>query len=164
MSRHRTFYLLRFFVIVLLLGIYQPSVAQDYPSGHQALEIFDEAGMAAAPTWVQYWVFFMLATFAAGLLFVWRQPVARWVVGGFVLGMVFLMAVAPALEIVPLSGFIALCHIIFWSPGLYQLLRERPFLKDKSPFAIWSGLMTAVILFSFVFDLRDAAIYLNHIL
>lgn len=141
-----------------------PALAQDYQSGHQALELFDQAAWATTPTWVRYWIMFMAATFAAGLLFVWKHPIARWATGGFILGLIFTSVIAPLFDIPPLSGFIGLCHIIFWSPALYLLVKHKPFLHGASPFAIWSGLMTAVILFSFVFDFRDAFIYLRHVL
>ena len=139
--------------------------AAEYTKGHQALQVFDQDGMAAAPRWVMLWVMFMAASFAAGLFFVLRHAIARWVVGGFIVGFA-VTAIAPMLGVVVLSGFIALVHIICWSPGLYQLLSKRPFLPGNdgySAFSIWSGLITGVILFSWIFDIRDAAIYLQHI-
>lgn len=33
-----------------------------------------------------------------------------------------------------------------------------------SIYALWSGAITAVIIFSFIFDIPDAAIYLDHML
>ena len=140
--------------------------AAEYSKGHAALQIFDQEGMAAAPRWVMVWVMFMAASFAAGLFFVLRHVIARWVVGGFVVGFA-VTAIAPLLGVVVLSGFIALVHIICWSPGLYQLLSKRPFLPGNdgySAFSIWSGLITCVILFSWIFDIRDAVIYLQHII
>ena len=106
----------------------------------------------------------MTAAFAAGLLFVWRHSIARWVVGGLLMSVFTTMFILPAMGLTILSGLVALMHVIFWSPGLYLLLTKRPFLQDRSAFAIWSGVITGVILFSFVFDIRDAAIYLHHVL
>lgn len=151
-------------VSLLCLILTTSAYAADYEKGHQALQIFDNEGIAATPQWVMIWVMFLAASFAAGLFFVLRQPIARWVVGCFIAGIAFL-SIAPMLGIVQLSGFIALMHLIFWSPALYQLLTKRPFLAaPQTPFSIWSAVITAVILFSFVFDIRDAVIYLNHIL
>ena len=48
-------------------------------------------------------------------------------------------------------------------PG-FVLLKRRPFLQGRSPYALWSGAITAVIIFSFIFDIPDAAIYLDHML
>jgi len=53
-------------------------------------------------------------------------------------------------------------HVIFWTPGLVMLLRKRTFLKEKSLYGVWTGLMTGVIVFSFIFDIRDSVIYLDH--
>ncbi|MEM7661686.1 MAG: hypothetical protein AAF292_05515 [Pseudomonadota bacterium] len=139
------------------------ATAQEYTHGNGALELFDSEGIANSPTWVRIWIIFMLASFAAGLLFVRRRIEARMVVGGFVLGMLALMVLQGAFGLPPISGFIALIHLIAWTPGLIVLLRRRTFLKERSLYGAWTGLITAVILFSFVFDIRDAAIYLDHI-
>ncbi len=138
--------------------------ATGYESGHTALEVWNAEGQANAPQWVQIWLMIMLASFALGLLFIWKRVEARWVVGGFITAILISRLGIPAMGIVKLSGLVALVHLIFWSPALYLLLKNRPFLKERSFYALWSGLITAVILFSFIFDIRDAAIYLDHIL
>lgn len=155
------------FWLLLALGIAISTGAQaatGYESGHSALQVWNAEGQANAPQWVQIWLMIMLASFALGLLFVWKRVEARWAVGGFITSIVVSGFVIPALGLVSLSGLIALMHLIFWSPALYFLLKNRPFLKERSFYALWSGLITAVILFSFIFDIRDAAIYLDHIL
>ncbi len=136
----------------------------EYESGHGALQVFDADGRAASPLWVRIWVGFMLATFAAGLIFVWRHPIARWAVGGIVVSFFVTPFLFQALGLPYLSGAIAIGHLLFWSPALALLLLRRPFLKADEGrwFRIWSGTMTAVILFSFIFDIRDAAIYIAH--
>ena len=155
--------ILAFATLTLLASAYP--AAAEYSKGHQALQIFDQEGMAAAPRWVMIWIAFMAASFATGLFFVRRHAIARWVVGGFIAGFA-VTAIAPMLGVVVLSGFIALVHVVCWSPGLYQLLTKRPFFTGDdswSAFSIWSGVICCVILFSWVFDIRDAAIYLRHI-
>lgn len=137
--------------------------AQDYQHGHGALQIFDAKALEITPTWVRVWISFMLLSFVCSLFFIKNHATARWVAACFVAGIVFMLFIAPQFGIVPLSGFIALCHLIFWSPALYQLLKAKAFLGPRTPFSIWSGLITGVIIFSFVFDLRDAFIYLRHI-
>lgn len=138
--------------------------AAEYAPGNGALELWNVQAMQNLPLWLTVWLGIMAVSFALGLFFVRRHPIARWVVGGFILGIVFSGPIASAMGIIPLSGFVALVHVVCWSPALYQLLSKRPFLNGKSAFAIWSGLITAVILFSFIFDIRDAFIYLGHIL
>jgi len=61
-----------------------------------------------------------------------------------------------------LSGLVALTHLIFWSPALFVLLKHRTFLKQRSVYAGWCGLVVVIII-SFVFDVRDAVIYLRHL-
>lgn len=147
----------------LALAVPLSILAADYPSGRGALEVFDDAAMKAAPQWMKIWLMIMLAGFAAGLFFVRRHPIARWVVGGFLSIVVLVGGIAPALNIPLLSGFLGLCHVVCWSPGLYLLLSKRPFMGATTAFSIWSAVITAIILFSFVFDIPDAFIYLQHV-
>jgi len=149
---------------LILVSLPSICLAAEYAHGHQALEIFDAEGFSNAPLWVQIWVGFMLLSYICGLAFVRQHSIARWVVGGLFAGLTLGTLLGHLLGLPALSGFIALVHLIFWSPGLYLLLKNRPFLGPKSAFSIWTGVMTLVILFSFVFDIRDAYIYLQHII
>lgn len=149
---------------VLVSALLASTGAGAYEPGNQALQLWNDEGIANSPQWVQTWLMVMLVSFAMGLLFVWKRVEARWVVGGFIAAILISRLGIPALGIVKLSGLVALVHLIFWSPGLYLMLKNRPFLKERSFYAIWSALITAVILFSFIFDIRDAAIYLDYVL
>lgn len=158
-----------FFLSFLLIAFsVSPSalaeVTVNFESGHTALQVFDEAGIKAMPLWLKVWLGVMMITFASGLLFVWKQPIARWAVGGFLMPFLAMEHILNALEWPFLSGSIALAHLIFWTPALLILLWKRPFLDNNCsmPFRIWSAAMIAVILFSFIFDIRDAAIYVSH--
>jgi len=97
------------------------------------------------------------------LFFVRRHAIARWVISGLVLGVIAMQVVSALFSIPLYSGYLATFHLLFWSSALYMLLKHRPFLAVKTPFAIWSGVMTAVLIFSFVFDIRDSFNYLKHI-
>ena len=142
----------------------EPALAQPYESGHQPLQIWDNAARASMPLWVSIWLGILMTTFALGLLFVRRHAEARWVVGGFICMILLTVASGRVLGLVPLSGLFSLVHIICWSPALYVLLTRQPFLQERSLFTLWTGAITAVIIFSFVFDIPDAAIYLDHML
>jgi hypothetical protein len=142
----------------------EPTLAQPYESGHQSLQIWDNAARDNMPQWVMIWLGIMMTTFALGLLFVRRHTEARWVVGGFICMILVTVATGRVLGLVPLSGLFSLVHLICWSPALYVLLTRRPFLQDRSLYALWSGAITACIIFSFIFDIPDAAIYLDHML
>ena len=153
-------------VVAAMLLITEIAAAQSagYSAGHQALQIWNEEAMTNMPDWVRVWLMIMGLSFALGLLFVRRHPIARWVIGGFIAALLISGWLAPMLGITILSGFVALIHVICWSPALYLLLTKKPFLAQRSAFSLWSGLITAVILFSFIFDIKDAVIYLNHML
>lgn len=139
--------------------------AQSYEPGNGALELWGPEGIAASPLWVQYWLYGMMATFLAGLIFALFGRLEAIVLSLGVLISVFGgQFLAEQMGWAYLSGYVALAHLICWSPALYLLLSRRPFLKERSVYAAWSALATAVVIFSFVFDLRDAAIYLDHVL
>jgi len=138
--------------------------AAEIDHGHHAMHLFDKQGFDNSPLWVRLWIVCMVTSFLAGLFFVKNHVIARWVVGGFFAGMIFTPVVGSVLGIPGYSGLIAIAHLIFWTPALYKLLTQRPFLGQRSAFSIWSGLITAVICFSFIFDIRDTFIFLTHML
>ena len=139
-------------------------LAATYEHGHNALQVFDQHGMKNTPTWVMAWIAFMMSTFLFGLIFIRQHVIARWVVGGLFMGIIVGLIADKVFDVPPLSGFIALLHVIFWSPGLYLLMSKRPFMQAGSAYSRWCAVITAVILFSFLFDIKDASIYLMHLL
>ncbi len=156
-------------LLIALLGLIAaalslPAIAHEAAHGNGALEIFDQEGMDNSPQWVRSWILFMMLSFAGSLLFAWKHVVARWVLGGFLLGAAAMLTIGKLFGVPPYSGYIAIFHLVFWSPALYQLLTKRPFMGPLSPYSVWAGIMTFVIIFSFVFDIRDAFIYLRHLL
>ncbi len=149
--------------ITLLIMLLSPTLimAQEvYEHGHGAMQIFDDKGMANTPQWVMLWIYFMMISFACSLIFVKNHVEARWVAGGFLVGVALMLIFTRGFGVPALSGFIALMHLIAWSPALIVLLKRRPFMGPVSAFSIWSGVMTFVIIFSFIFDIRDTAIFL----
>ncbi len=164
-SEKRFFRLLvQFLILGLLLLITTGSTfAQDYESGHAALEVWDSEARANVPSWIRIWLRFMQLSFVVGIAFIWNHVEARWAIGGFIAVFAVTVLSQTLTSIVPLSGFIALLHVIFWSPALYFLITRRPFLKERTIYAFWSALITIVIIFSFVFDIPGSIIYLDHI-
>ena len=153
-------------ILSALAGLFASGAfAQEVAHGNGALEIFDQEGIANSPAWVRAWVGFMLATFVVGLIFAFIRPEARFVMAPIILGFAVLIILSAGFGYAfpEVSGFIALLHLIFWTPTLIMLLRNRWFLKESTWFGRWTGVLTFVILFSFIFDIRDAAIYLDHI-
>ena len=139
--------------------------AQAYEAGNGALQLWGPEGIANSPLWVQYWLYVMMATFLIGLIFSFFGRLEAIALSLGVLISVFGGEfLAGQMGWAYLSGYVALAHLICWSPALYLLLMRRTFLKERSLYAAWTGLATAVVLFSFIFDIRDAAIYLDHVL
>jgi|GEM_PF-526401 len=141
----------------------EATIAQ-YEYGNLALEIWGEEGRNASPLWVHIWVIFILFNGLTSIFFMRRHTEARWAGGGILFATIFFsLILLPILPILELGGMFAIMHFILWTPGLYLLLRNRPFLRGWSPYAVWSGTVTFTILFSYIFDVRDAAIYIPHI-
>ncbi len=151
-------------VLPLVFLIAAFSHADGYSSGHNALGVWDAEAQANMPQWIKIWLLFMISVFAAGLLFVWKHVEARWLVGGVILALLFSKFGIPALGWTPLSGLVATIHLVFWSPALFLMLKNRPFMQGWSFYNAWAGLATACIVFSFIFDVRDSAIYFAHLL
>lgn len=140
--------------------------AEEYAKGTGALEVFDREAIVDLPMLTKVWLVFMLTTFAVGLfVFAVDKPIARWAGGGLIFSMATCHPFFTALGLPVLSGAIATSHIVCWSPALVLLLIKRPFLdrNEGYGFRIWSALMTGVILISFVFDFREAAIYIKQV-
>ena len=135
----------------------------DYQKGHYALQIFERR---EAPQNLKIWIFVSIAWILFGLFFALHHPIARWVVGCWAAGVMSLITANFIFKSIlfRLSGFLALTHVVFWSPALYVLLTERPFLTlDMTPYSIWSGGVTAIFLFSFIFDIPYSFTYLKHV-
>jgi|GEM_PF-2397094 len=138
----------------------QNSVNETHTHGHGALEVFDDQGVKNSPKWVRIWVVILGLSFVVGIFFVKNHMIARWLVGGFLLNMLFSMIIVKGFQIPPISGLLAINHLIFWMPGFIMLLKQRPFMAKPSFFSVWSGVITCVIIFSYIFDIRDTAILL----
>lgn len=160
------------FAAFTMFALYTPiAVAavdeSSYESGHGALQRFgSSAGIAATPLWVQIWLVILGLTFLSSLFFVRKHPIARWAIGGIMVSVPLTPILVRAMGWPFLGGAIALGHLVFWSPALYLLLTRRPFLDEanSSAFRIWAAMMATVIIISFIFDIRDTAIYLGHVL
>jgi hypothetical protein len=157
----------RAMVVTLSVVLAAPALAAvpaEYPSGHGALQRWDASGIALTPTWVKIWLAFLGAAFLSSLFFVRRNVPARWVIIFFVASLFVTPAVFRLLGLPFLSGSIAIGHLVFWTMPLIILLKERAFMSAEygNAYRIWSAAVTFAILFSFVFDIRDAAIYIAH--
>ena len=146
----------------LLLNV--PAMAQSLTHGNGSLEVFDAQGYDNSPLWVRIWIFILIATLASSMFFIKNHSEARWVAAGAVAGFVAVFIVTGVLGVQPISAYLALVHLIFWTPALIILLKRRLFLKDTTLYARWTGWVSFVILFSFIFDIRDVGVFGFHLL
>jgi len=104
---------------------------------------------------VQVWMNWMLAVFAASILFVWTYPPARLALMAFVLSallglLIFSFTKEPYL--------IGISHIILWGPLAFYIYKTVVSAKEfefKSIYGIWIVLLLSTIVISLVFDVKD---------
>ncbi|MEO1407109.1 MAG: hypothetical protein AAFV54_11540 [Pseudomonadota bacterium] len=128
-----------------------------------ALEEWNTAARIALPAHIKVWLGAMMLTNIAAIGFLKRRAAARWVFAGFVLshGLVVVMG---ALGQTVLAGQVSLFHVIFWTPGAMMLIKHRKDIQYPSAYAIWVTLSLIFYFGSMLVDVRDAAIFLQHLL
>lgn len=128
----------------------------------EALDLWDHASRLALATPVKIWLGLMMLTNIAALAFVKKHVAARWVFAGFFLshftGILILM-----LGKTLLAGQVSLLHVIFWTPGMIALLRNRRDIKIPSAYGIWALLSLTFYFVSMVFDIPDALTFIQHL-
>jgi hypothetical protein len=113
---------------------------------------------AASPAWVGLWVNVMVLVLALSIPFSFVRKESRWILLGTILGM--------AGTIVAYSHFgftriLGIGHILFWTPTLLYMLRQRQNWKVSSTwFGKWITLAALVMAISLAFDVTDLARWL----
>ncbi|NIB41584.1 hypothetical protein HBA55_18415 [Pseudomaricurvus alkylphenolicus] len=148
-------------VIGLMLGC--SAFAAEPESVNHALRVWDDSARAGVPPLLKGWLIFMKVVILWSLCFVFTRGVSRWVVGGVLADQLLGSWIAQTLELEALVGYSSLMHLIFWTPALIVLLIKRPFMTERNIYGVWSGAVTFTFLVSFLFDIRDSVIYLDHI-
>lgn len=128
-----------------------------------ALEEWNAESRNALPTHVKIWLGTMMLTNIAAIGFLKNHVAARIVFGGFVIshGLVMVMWAQGASV---LAGQVSLFHIIFWTPGLIALILKRDEIKLPSPYGIWACLSMMYYFGSMLVDVKDAVIYIGHLM
>ena len=128
-----------------------------------SLELWNNAARTSLPGWLVAWLAGMVATFLASVFFVRRHVPARWVLGGFLAS----HALVAVLELGGLAtmrtGLVSVTHVLGWTPAGIAVLRAIPGSDPGSAFGRWCRLLALVIAIAFVFDVRDAALYLYYL-
>ena len=111
-----------------------------------------QAYVSALPLWVQYWMDYMTVVFILGVVFIKNQVEARWVLGGV------LAAMAGAFVWGGIYGFgqaWGIWHLLFWTPAVWIVLRNRNGITWKSLYGYWLLVAVTTMVISLVFDLKD---------
>ncbi|MEP0068300.1 hypothetical protein [Pyruvatibacter sp.] len=143
------------------------AVANDISASAAKLTALDEwntVARDALPTHVRIWLGMMFLNNLAALAFVWRRVAARWVFGGFLVSHVLVIGGYWGSGTPILAGQVSLFHIIFWTPGIVALVVKRSEMRPWSAYSVWATLVFVFYAGSMSIDIRDAAVFLTHIL
>ena len=135
--------------------------------GHKALQLWNSEAMSSAPMGLKIWLAILGVTLLSSLFFIKSSNPSRILLIGFISSLSVTKWLAPAVGIETLSGFVGLCHLLFWSPGWVLLIREKLKPNNESKrkvYLAWSWIAITVISISYFFDLRDGFTYLSFIL
>ncbi len=111
--------------------------------------------MLRYPVWLQLWIAWLGVANLSSILFL-RRIQARWVLAAF-LGAGTLMSILFALN--GFNRLLGLAHVLFWTPLLVYLWRERAALP-RDAFRAWITMVIATNLTSLVVDYTDVVRYL----
>ena len=116
--------------------------------------------METVPKAVQYWMNWMLIIFFASLAFVYKYKAARYVLGAF------LLTIPIGFLLFHLTGnihLLGIAHVFVWAPllaFLYKSEFKSGAVNLKSVYGIWLQLLSATIVISLLFDIRDIVLVL----
>lgn len=102
-----------------------------------------------------------MLTCLSAVFFVADHFPARWLLVGFFASHAIVFTL-PSLRVTVRRGLVSLLHVLCWSPGWVLVIFDTDGRGDDMLYGIWSYSLIAVVSFSFIFDLRDAAIYVYY--
>lgn len=111
--------------------------------------------MLRYPVWLQVWIAWLGIVNLSSVLFL-RRAQARWVLAAF-LGAGTVMSILFALN--GFNRLLGLGHVLFWTPLLIFLWRERQSLPHDA-YRMWITTLIATNLTSLVIDYTDVLRYL----
>ncbi len=108
------------------------------------------------PLWLQAWIAWMGIVNAAAIVFL-RHVQARWALAAFLGAALFMETLYR------LNGFnrlLGLAHVVFWTPAVVYLVRQRPRLEPGSALRVWVTILLVTNISSLVVDYTDVVRYL----
>ncbi len=106
------------------------------------------------------WLFLLVSANLASLAFVATHHPPRWVIDGFVVSHVLVVVFANVKKFTMRRGTVSLLHLACWSPGWICTIVEIC-SGPSGTYLIWCIWLVATVGISFIFDTRDAVVYLK---
>ncbi len=108
--------------------------------------------MMASPTWLLIWLGIMGATMLLAIPFAIKDWRARWAIIAMIGNVIVMSALFEKFGFTRILG---LAHIIFWTPLLAYLWKNRKAYPERIWTNRWVRLAMVVILISLLFDYTD---------
>ena len=119
----------------------------------------NEARTSLSPR-LYVWLALLVSTNFASVAFVSAHYPPRCVIGGFIVSHVLVVALAYVNRFTMLRGTVSLLHVVCWSPGwIYTVLELCS--GPSGSYLVWCIALVATVGISFIFDTRDAFVYLQ---
>ncbi len=121
--------------------------------------------MEAMPAYVGQWMIWLMVIGISALILSFKKIEARYIAGAYICSILagFIVGRIVGAENYH-YGSISLLHVIFWTPAVVAILRRLKSINFKSFYGVWLILALATMIFSLVYDWRDAITYLGLIL
>jgi hypothetical protein len=121
--------------------------------------------MASEPLWIRGWLFVLVATHLAALLFVVGREDGRWraraepiaILASFLAAGALMNWLYAQLGYVRLLG---LAHLVFWTPAYVWILSRRRAIGSGSPFGKYVHAYLVIAGISLAIDVVDVVRYL----
>ena len=105
------------------------------------------------PLWLKAWLsWIVFPIFIVSLAFLHRSNGARLAAAGIILSHVPMFVHMFDVTV----GVVGILHLLFWSPALIVLAKERSTLELRTFYGVWVHLILFVLAVSLAFDFRDA--------
>ncbi|MEP1144213.1 MAG: hypothetical protein ABJH52_10885 [Henriciella sp.] len=150
---------LRFSIILCLAFVCLSIWWAPEASASYALEEWNMDTRNSLPAHMKIWLLCMLIANIASIAFVKNHIAARWVLGAFIVGHLWIGVFEATGIYAVQGGLVSLGHIVVWAPAIYALIKHRSEIVLPSAYGIWACIMFFFYGVSLVFDVRDAAIW-----
>lgn len=127
-----------------------------------SLRVWDNKARLSLPLGLKVWLALLVATFLSSVVFVTDHHPARWVLGGFIVSHLLVIALSVAKSFTLRIGVVSLTHVVCWTPGFVLAIVDVQGRGVNTPYELWLYAIVIVIAISFLFDLKDAGGYIRH--